>query len=347
MRVVMVCQVWDADGLSPVPAATACEVATAAWREAAPHVDVTGFAIGDGGPRSADAVAGSRTQVGGMALVALGAQPASGDGAVIATPAGGESRWNPLDLASGLLGLAAAARSEGRRQTVVVPVGDADCAGDAADLWGVGGARADGARSMRAALEALDVVVLTTTDRPLLGFHGMSSALRDGREADAAVAVAAQAQEERWTAIAREIDAVASRPMLMGSARLSDQPGTGAATGLAYCLAAVGGRLVTDAAGYLAQAAGATDALDDTVSVAIALAPTLTPTTLDHGIASSLARAASAAAVPAVVVAPEVRVGKRDLMAAGVAAAYAAGPGAEALAGQVRRVAQTWTPRAR
>lgn len=343
----MVCQEWDADGPSPIPATTARDLATGAWREAAPHVEVHAFLIGDGGPRSADALAGPRARVGGVEVAQLepGDSEPTINGAVLVAPGSQQTRWNPVDLASGLLGLAAQARVADQRQTVVIPVGNADCAGDATDLWGVGGAQQPNVQAMRVALDSLDLVVLTTTDRPLLGFHGMSSALRDGREADAAVAVAAQSQEERWTAIAREIDAAASRPMLVGSSRLSDQQGTGAGAGLAYCLAAVGARLVTDAAGYLCEAAGVTRALSDGVSLAVALAPTLTPTTLDHGVASSLARAASAVAVPVVVVAPEVHVGRRDLMAAGVAAAYEAGRGAPALADQVRRVAQTWTPR--
>ncbi|WP_152649836.1 glycerate kinase [Demequina oxidasica] len=341
MRVVMVCQEWDANGPFSVSAESAQEISMLAWGTAAPHVDVQSFAIGDGGPRSADAVAGSRTRVGGVELVALDTFLTGG--AAIAAPKGTATRWNPLDLASGLLGLAAAARSGGRRQTVVVPVGNGNCAGDATGLWGVGGSWVKNMAAMRATLDVLDIVVLTTTDRPLLGFHGMSSALRDGREADAAVSLAAQTQEDRWTAIAREVDAEASRPMLVGASRMSDQPGTGAATGLAYCLAAVGGRLVTDAAGYLMDTAGVRAAIGDDATVAVALAPTLTPTTLDHGVASSLARAASAAAVPVVAVAPEVHVGKRDLMAAGVAAAYEAGHGEDALGDQIRRVAQTWT----
>jgi len=343
----MVCQEWDALGPSPISADSACDIAVGAWRATSPHVDVQGFAIGDGGPRSADAVAGSRSRVGGAEVVVL-SSPDDSRSAVpvlMVAPRAGAGRWNPTDLTSGLMGLAASARSEKRRQTVVVPVGSTDCAGDASELWGAGGSQAESASAMRSLLSVLDIVVLTTTDHPLLGFHGMSSALREGREADEAVSIAAQAQEERWMSIARVVDAQISRPMLVGSSRLSDQSGTGAGSGLAYCLAAVGARIVTDAAGYLAQAAGVTSSIDGDVAVAVALSPTLTPSTLDHGLASSLARAASAAAVPVVAVAPEVHVGKRDLMAAGVAAAYDAGHGTEALSAQIRRVAQTWTPR--
>ena len=59
-------------------------------------------------------------------------------------------------------------------------------------------------------------------------------------------------------------------------------------------------------------------------------------------------RAAAAArlGVPCVAIAPAVKVGKRDLMASGISAAYPAEQGADALADRVRRVAHTWTPRA-
>jgi glycerate kinase len=343
MRVVMVVLNWmTTDGL-PVPASAVSTAVAESWRDAAPHVDVTTFALGDGGPRSADAMAGARTDLGGVESTQIVAGVK--DGAVILAPSGHDARWNPADLATGLVRLAERARAQGRTQRVIVPVGDVDCAGDATILWGAGESRGALLETMRSALETLEIVVLTSTDRPLLGFHGMSSALRDGREADEALAIAAQRQEERWTAIAREVDPLLGRQMLIGPSRLSDVAGTGAAAGLAYCLGAVGARVVTDSTGYLAELSGVLGALDSEVAVAVAVSPTLTPGVLDHGIASSLARSASAVAVPVVVIAPEVHVGKRDLMAAGLAASYEAGAGLDALVEQVRRVALTWTPR--
>jgi glycerate kinase len=336
MRVVMVCEEWDGGGGRTLPASVVAQVAHSAWSSASPTTQVSVFALGNGGPRSADALDGSRRTIGGVEVVQT--TTASGTPAVMLAPGAGGTRWSPVDLASGLLGLAAEARIQGRRQHVIVPVGNADCAGDATTVWG------GGAEAMRHGLASLEVTVLVTTDRPLLGFHGMSSALRDGREADAAVAVAAQQQEQRWTEIARLTDPALNRTSLIGSSRLSDQPGTGAASGLAYCLAASGARIVTDAAAYLAEAAGVTRAIEAGAAIAVALTPTLTPSTLDHGLARSLAQAASAEAIPTVVIAPEVHVGKRDLMNAGLAAAYEAGAGLDALRDQLGRVAQTWTP---
>lgn len=342
MRVVIVCLDWESAGSEATAAVKVGELARESWLAAAPHLDVVAFALGDGGPLSAAQFQGQRRRVGGIEVVDV----AAGKSQIISilAPAERESRWNPLDLSAGLLGLADEARSAGLRRRVVVPVGDLDPAGDATRVWGAARPGTQELLDLRGALDSLDIVVLTSTDRPLLGFHGMSSALRDGREADTAVAVAAQRQEERWTAIARAVDPHVARTTLIGSARLSDAAGTGAAQGLAYCLAAAGGRIVTDATGYLADLSGVHDAFDAEVAVAVAIAPTLTPTSLDHGIASSLARAAAHLAIPAIAVAPEVLVGKRDLMAAGLAAAYAAGSGLDALTHQIRRVAQTWTP---
>lgn len=337
MRVVMVC-VGASDGLGGiVPASQVRDLAVQAWEATSPHAKVVGFAIGDGGPRSSDAIQADRSIVDGVECVRL-ENGASASRRMMLAPRAGATLWNPLDLAAGLLGLAAEAKASGARASVIIPVGDADCAGDATEVW------RGGLAAMRDAAAALDITVLCTSDRPLVGFHGMSSALRDGRESDPAIAVAAQRQEERWAQVARETDPVVARTTLMGSSRLSHAPGTGAASGLAYCLGALGARIVTDAVGYLAQEAGVNSAIDGDTAVAVAIIAPLTPTTLDHGLSSALARAASVVAVPAVCIAPEVHVGRRDLMAAGVAAAYEAGTGMGSLETQVRRVAQTWTP---
>jgi len=337
MRVVLVC-VGASDGHGGmVPASQVRDVAVQAWEATSPHADVVGFAIGDGGPRSSDAIQTDRSIVGGVECVRI-EDDADGSRRMMLAPRAGAPRWNPLDLATGLLGLAAQAKASGVRTSVVIPVGDADCAGDATELWG--GAVA----VMRDATDALDMTVLCASDRPLVGFHGMSSALRDGRESDPTIAVAAQQQEERWARVARDTDPQVARTTLIGSSRLSDAPGTGAASGLAYCLGALGARIVTDAVGYIAHEAGVNAAINGDTAVAVAITAPLTPTTLDHGLSSALARAASIAAVPAVCIAPEVHVGRRDLMSAGVAAAYESGTGTDSLEAQVRRVAQTWTP---
>src|SRR5690606_3711382 len=161
---------------------------------------------------SADAVAGSQSRVGGALAVS------TGQGLVLA-PADDERRWNPQALATALLGLAADAARDAQPVTVMVPLGDESPAGDATDLWG------GGLAATRKALAPLTMRALVQGTRPLLGFHGMSAAVRAGRESDIALAQSAQDQEQRWSQIAREADALAGPPGLIGPTRLSDSPG--------------------------------------------------------------------------------------------------------------------------
>lgn len=324
----------DADGQPFTPLATG-DAIKQAWEMHAPSVVIDTFAVGDGGARSADALVGSRSHVGGADVVEVQ------DGAstlVLAAPHG-QKRWEPHALATALLGIAAD-RAHGRppgapAQPVVVPVGDEPPAGDPTDVW------LGGAKSMRAGVAALDLVVAVSSQRPLLGFNGMSAAVRDGREHDPAISLAAQAQEERWSEIARTGDHVAQLRSLLGPSRLSDAPGSGAAGGLSYCLAVLGGRL-QPAAPLFATLAGAEQAVE-AADLVIAVVPQLEPRTLDEGAIPAASALAAPRGLPAIVFAPNPRIGRRDLMNAGVTAAHGAGPGLEGLADTVRRVAQTWT----
>lgn len=326
---VVAVQAWPDHAGGGASASQTAQAVASAWTGATPHADVAACAVGDGGPRSADSMPGEPRPVGGAMSIAAGSVE-------VLAPAATDARWNPHGLSTALLGIAARAAAAGERATVVIPVGDEPPAGDATDLWG------GGLEAFRAALAPLTVIVLVSASRPLVGFHGMSSALRDGREKDAAIGAAAQAQEARWSEIAQHADAVAGRPGLIGPARLSDVRGSGAAGGLAYCLAAAGARL-TPASAYLFDLSGAAQASTQ-ADVLVAVTSTLTPPALDHGLMVPVSAAAAARAVPCLAIAPGVQVGKRDLMAAGVASAYEAGMGLDALTAQVARVAHTWTP---
>ncbi len=324
MRAVIAAQSWlrgESGVLHPTEVADAVR---SSWEAAAPHVEVLAVPLPDGGPRTADVLHGPAVHVGGAVAKRVGE-------AVVLAPVDG-LRWEPAGLFSALMGLAAA----GERGPVWVPVGDVAPAGDATDLWGGGVAAA------RSVLATLDVVVLVGAQRPLLGFTGMSAAVRDGREYDDALAVAAQAQEERWATIAREVDPVATRRTLMGPVRLSDQPGTGAAGGLAYGLAALGARL-QPAAPAVARMVGLDAAAAD-ASVVVPVVDRLDAHALDHGATSAASMLAAERGAPCVAVTSHLAVGKRDLMAGGVAGAHEGAPGMDGLADQIRRVAHTWTP---
>jgi len=324
MRVVAAVQGWP--GRYRIDANAAAVLAAQAWSAAVPDHEVVPLPMGNGGPQSAHVWRGARGLV-------EGAETMDFAGVTWLAPSGGSSRWNPIDVAAALLSLA---KTETR--TVVIPVGDDAIAGDAVELW-------SGSLPMtRKMLSGLDIVVLVSSRRPLLGFNGMSAALVEGKESNPVVAAAAQAQEERWQEIAAYGDAVGDRGALMGPTRLSDEPGTGAAAGLAYALAAVGARLMP-AAAYIADAAGLSAEVSRGADLVFGIGTELTPRALDHGVSVPVAAAAAARGVPAVVLAPGVRVGKRDLMAAGITSAHEGLEGPEGLSDGVRRIAHTWARR--
>lgn len=346
MRVLAAVNGWPGD--DALDARTAALAVGEAWLEAAPGSFIEVFPLGDGGPRTADAWPGERSLAGGAEVVTRGA-------AIWLAPGRGAVRWNPMDLSAALLGLAAATgpvtqaagkfspaapapgasvRQADTPMTVVIPVGDEAPAGDAPHVWG------GSLPALRQALRNLDLVVVATTNKPLLGFHGMSASLIDGREGDLALAAASQEQERRWTEIAREGDAVAGRGSLIGPSRLSDQPGTGAAGGLAYALAALGARIVP-ASQYLAEASGLADGVSG-ADLVLGVGGDLTPSALDTGVAASVAAVAARGRVPGTMLTTAVNVGRRDLMAAGLSSAHEAAPGPRGLVDGVRRVAQTW-----
>lgn len=322
MRVVAAVQGWP--GKYRIDATEAAAIAASAWASAAPGSELVALPMGGGGPRSADVWRGARGFV-------EGAETIDHDGTTWLAPTGGSSRWNPIDVAAALLDLAK--RKEER--TIVIPVGDDAIAGDAVELW-------SGSLAMtRKYVADLDIVVLVSSRRPLLGFHGMSAALVEGREGDAAILAVSQVQEERWQDLAIHGDELGSRAALVGPTRLSDEPGTGAAAGLAYALAALGARLIP-ATSFIADAAGLAGEVAQGAGLVFGVGTELTPRSLDYGITVPVAAVAAAHGVPAAILAPGVKVGKRDLMAAGITSAHEAGEGPEGLADGVRRLAQTW-----
>lgn len=332
MHILALIESWpNSRGQSLAPLEVGEELSRA-WSAHASAVNIDTFVVGDGGARTADALVGTRTQVGGADVVQVG------DTLVLAAPRG-HKRWEPHALATALLGIAADfahGRPEGApAQTVVIPVGDEPPAGDPTDVW-LGGPEA-----MRAGVAALDLVVAVSSQRPLLGFNGMSAALRDGREHDPAIALAAQTQEDRWAEISRSGDAVANLRSLLGPTRLSDAPGTGAAGGLAYCLGVLGGRL-QPAAALFATLAGAEQALAHT-DLVVAVVPKLEPRSLDEGAIPAAGALAAQKGIPAIVIAPHASIGRRDLMNAGITSAHGGEPGLAGFTDTIRRVAQTWT----
>ncbi|WP_203793599.1 glycerate kinase, partial [Cellulomonas oligotrophica] len=137
------------------------------------------------------------------------------------------------------------------------------------------------------------------------------------------------------------------------AARLAGLPGAGAAGGLGFALALLGARLLPGAA-LVADAVGLAGRV--AAHDLVVTGEGRTDWQSLHGkVVAEVAARALPQAVPTVVVSGEVTVGRRELAAAGVAAAYAVAEGPEAvaraladpattLAVRAARVARTWSP---
>lgn len=217
---------------------------------------------------------------------------------------------------------------------------------------------------LRTALRHLDLVAAVDVDVPLLGLHGASAGFSEQKGASPQQA---QDLERALGAFAHAAAAAAGadvRPDLLGAspgpprgrsaaARLAGLPGAGAAGGLGFALALLGARLLPGAA-LVADAVG----LDARVAAhdLVVTGEGRTDWQSLHGkVVAEVAARALPRAVPTVVVSGEVTVGRRELAAAGVAAAYAVAEGPEAvaaaladpaatLAARAARVARTWSP---
>ncbi len=216
----------------------------------------------------------------------------------------------------------------------------------------------------RDALAGLDLVVATDVDVPLLGLHGASAGFAPQKGASPAQAQELERALGHFAALLGDLDTPGpqgrTRSLLaLGAAggaavprRWSGLPGAGAAGGIGFGLALLGARLlpgstvVADAVGLAGAVAGADLVLTGEGS--------FDWQSLHGKVVSAVAEAALRCGVPAVVVAGQVLVGRREWGAAGISGAYAvaerpdqvaaslADP-AGALAARVERVARTWS----
>lgn len=258
--------------------------------------------------------------------------------------------------------LIAAALDDGARRLVVGLGGTCTTDGGAGVLAALGAEPADVLRGGGAALRGLEslhldaarervagveIVVASDVDNPLLGLRGASAVFGpqkgatpdDVQRLDAALTHFA----ELAGALGQEAGAVR---------RTLDAPGAGAGGGLGYGLMLLGGKRV----------AGIGTVIEETGLAGLIAGADLVVTgegKLDHSslggkVPSGVAQAALASGRPCVVLAGRVEVGKRELAAAGFAAAYEvveqAGSAEEAmahaavhLAALAERVAKSWS----
>ncbi len=281
-------------------------------------------------------------------------------------------RRNPLATSSyGVGQLIDVARSEGA-QRIVVAVGDAATndggagmlaalgAGPAQHL-ACGGAPlatlpADALESLPIARERLadvELVLATGEDLPLLGLQGTSAATAGARGASPE-----QAQQlERSLARLRQVVDEAMPPgpdLLTGLPRRIDrEPGAGAGGGLGYGLLLLGARR-QGAVQWCADAWDLTGLMSRS-DLVITGEGCLDVRSFASGVVSTVSRVAAERALPTVVIAGQVRLGRRDAMSLGLAGVYAVADSPEevraamadpvgTLAERAARVASTWSP---
>ncbi|HEY5514860.1 MAG TPA: glycerate kinase [Pengzhenrongella sp.] len=243
-------------------------------------------------------------------------------------------------------------------------------AGVNADRDGVlargGGALADvtvadltGLVELRASFAGIDLVVATDVDVPLLGLHGASAGFAPQKGATPAQAQGLERALGHFAHAAVAALGPAGRPDLLAAprtlspaARLTGLPGAGAAGGLGFGFALLGGRIVPGS-GLVADAVGLAARIG-VADLVITGEGTLDWQSLHGKVVAAVAERALSTGVPTVVIAGQVQIGRREWGAAGIAGAYAvastpaqvmaslADP-ARTLATRSEQVARTWS----
>ncbi|MBT9254772.1 glycerate kinase [Phycicoccus sp. MAQZ13P-2] len=372
--------------LGPVQVATAM---AEGWALGAPHDEVRLLPLSGGGPGFLDVVA--RACGGDMvattvsdplgrevpATLLLVDEPGRRTAYVEAAQAIGlhllaaDERDAGITSTWGVGQLLEAAVAEGVDRVVVGVGGGATNDGGAGMLAALGAGPADvlarGGLALRGAdesaliglpgvldrLSGTEIVLATDDETPLLGLSGTSAVGSPGKGATPETSQALESALGHFTdvvgrAVPRPLDLLSGQPR-----RLDRELGAGAAGGLGYALLVLGARpvpAVTEVlrlTGFDVAAAGS--------DLVVTATDRLDWTSVRGSVVSGVAEATAATGRPAVVVAGELLVGRRETMTMGLAGCYAladhphevdamlADP-VGTLRARARRVARTWSP---
>lgn len=356
-RVVVV-----ADGCGDLPPHEAGRQVGEGWSARAPHADVEVHASSSGGAGFADVVGralgasllpvvvpGPLGEEVPASIALVEAGEGAGRTAYLDTAqvcgrhlVGEEALRDPAGMTSAGVGRLLRLAREAGAGRIVVGVGPLACHDGGVGLLTELGADQDLARlaEVRREWSGTRLVLATTTEGSLLGFHGASATLTEQH------GVAPEVSQRLETELGELTDRVnrllpPARDLLTGLARRPErEQGSGAGGGVGYALQLLGARtdtgarLLLDELGLRSRLPGAllvlvTDAYDQD--------------TVHDGVVADTARAALETATPTVVLAREVSVGRREGMSLGVSGSYELRPG-EDLGALAARVARTWTP---
>jgi glycerate kinase len=211
-----------------------------------------------------------------------------------------------------------------------------------------------GLYAVRERLESLELVLATDVDSPLLGFHGASAVFGPQKGATAEMTQQLESALGRFTeVVGRALPA--GRDLLTGTEMRPDrEPGAGAAGGLGYGLILLGGRRVSGVQAVL-EAVGF-ESLVKATDLVVTGEGSFDWQSLQGKVVAGVAQAALAGAKPAVVIAGQAQVGRRESMELGISGTYAVAENPDQLAAaladpagtlsaRAARVASTWSPR--
>lgn len=370
-------------------AGQAAEAMAEGWRRSAPRDDLTLLPLSDGGPGFLDVLSSA---LGGATIGVTVADPLKRPvpASILMVDTGGgrtayiesaqacglhllaQGERNPMFTSTYGVGQLIEAAVEQGATRVVVGLGGSGTndggagmlaalgAGDP-DALSVGGAKLrdladDGLEGLTAVRErhhSIEFVLATDVDSPLLGFHGASAVFGPQKGATPEMAQELESALGRFTEVVRTV-VPSGTDLLTGKQRpLDREPGAGAAGGLGYGLLLLGGRRVSGVQAVL-EAVGF-DELAQVTDLIVTGEGAFDWQSLRGKVVAGVAEAALTTATPAVVIAGQVLVGRRDTMALGISGTYAVAenPGqvaaaladpAGTLSTRTARVATTWSP---
>lgn len=370
-------------------AVQAAEAMAAGWRRGAPHDDLTLAPLSEGDSGFLHVI---EEAVGGVSVAVTVSDPIGRDvPAAVLLVDEGPSRVAYIEAAqaAGLHLLAAderrpmltssygvgqlidAALAEGATRVVVALGGTATNdagagmlaalgAGECPELCRGGGGLGEltpddlgGLPGLALRLAEVELVLGTEETLPLLGLQGTSATHAAAKGADPVQAQELELQLGQFTDVVSKampppIDLLTGLPR-----RLEREPGAGAGGGIGYGLLLLGGHRVS--AVDLVLRAWDFESLLTRQDLVITGEGCFDWSSLRDSVATGAARAAAALGRPAVVLAGQVQVGRREAMSAGLAGVYAVADRpadvASALADPVgtlsdraERLARTWSP---
>jgi len=370
-------------------AAEAAESIAAGWRAGAPHDELVALPLSDGDAGFLDVLAPA---VGGVTLAVTVSDPLGRPvpAAVLLADRGGvptayldagqacgpqlladEERDPTPTTSAGAGQLLHAALGLGARRIVVGvgPTATNDAGAGLLSALGVGRAglleagglvlgqlTADDLAGLDAAVgrfREVELVLATAADLPLLGLQGTSATEAAARGATPEQGQALEFALGHFSDLVRRLRPGRSDLLTGRAGRLDKEPGAGAGGGLGYALLVLGGRRVSGV-DVVAGAVGLRDAIGG-ADLVVTGEGTYDWQSLRDSVTARVAQVALEHAVPSIVLAGQVRLGRREAMAAGLSGTYAVADRPEEVAaaladpaGTLRaratRVAATWSP---